>query len=202
MGKLDKIVTLMSLLQSRRSVDLGTITRLCEISERTAYRYIARLSAANVPVFYENETGGYALASRAGKSVGDLSAGEICMVLTALELLRNRLHEGYDADIVVLMTKIMASTDSPAEEYLKAFEESGAMLQRDFSDTMTDLLIRTAVKHKRRLCITTTEDTCSPRVLREPQLRFKNGWRVDSTESSNSESGGIPLDKVTKVNML
>lgn len=44
-------------------VGLQKIVENCEISERTAYRYVKNLIDAGIPIFYDYHRGGYRLAN-------------------------------------------------------------------------------------------------------------------------------------------
>ncbi len=59
MTKLKNIIKLLRLLQEKKTVSLRTIMEVCNISERTVYRYIKNLNDANVPVYYDSRRGGY-----------------------------------------------------------------------------------------------------------------------------------------------
>ena len=54
MSKYDRLIHVLNLLRSRKSLKAGNIARECEVSERTVYRDILALSSANVPVYFDD----------------------------------------------------------------------------------------------------------------------------------------------------
>jgi predicted DNA-binding transcriptional regulator YafY len=60
MAKYDRLLYILNLLRSRRSLNAARLAEECEVTERSIYRDIISLSEANVPIFYDN---GYKLAS-------------------------------------------------------------------------------------------------------------------------------------------
>lgn len=62
MSKYDRLIHVLNLLRSRKSLKAADIARECEVSERTVYRDILALSSANVPVYFDD---GYKLLSDA-----------------------------------------------------------------------------------------------------------------------------------------
>ena len=63
MNKLQKIIKLLRLLQENNVVSLHKIVENCEVSERTAYRYVKNLIDAGIPIHYDYHRGGYRLAN-------------------------------------------------------------------------------------------------------------------------------------------
>ncbi len=90
MPKVENLVLLLNLLHHRRSVDVKTIVRECDISERTAYRYVRSLETAGFPVYFDPDVGGYRLLEK-GSSFSRLSPDESAAILFALEFLESSL---------------------------------------------------------------------------------------------------------------
>jgi predicted DNA-binding transcriptional regulator YafY len=62
MSKYDRLLHILNLLRSRRSLRAKDLARECEVTERTIYRDVLSLSSANVPVYFDD---GYKLLSDA-----------------------------------------------------------------------------------------------------------------------------------------
>jgi len=60
MSKYDRLLHILNLLRSRRTLNAGKLAEECQVTERSIYRDIISLSEANVPIYYDN---GYKLAS-------------------------------------------------------------------------------------------------------------------------------------------
>jgi len=62
MSKLDRLLLILNLLRSRRTLTASDLANECEVSERTIYRDVRALSGANVPIYFD---GGYKLLTDA-----------------------------------------------------------------------------------------------------------------------------------------
>jgi len=62
MSKYDRLLHILNLLRSRRSLRARDLARECGVTERTAYRDVLSLSSANVPIYFDD---GYKLLSNA-----------------------------------------------------------------------------------------------------------------------------------------
>jgi predicted DNA-binding transcriptional regulator YafY len=60
MTKYDRLLYILNLLRSRRSLNASALARECSVTERTIYRDMISLSVAEVPIYYDR---GYKLAS-------------------------------------------------------------------------------------------------------------------------------------------
>jgi predicted DNA-binding transcriptional regulator YafY len=60
MSKYDRLLYILNLLRSRRTLNAAKLAEECQVTERSIYRDITSLSEANVPIYYDN---GYKLAS-------------------------------------------------------------------------------------------------------------------------------------------
>ena len=61
MKNIKKIVSLYNLIHNRRSITTKTIKQVCNISDRTLYRYLIAFSEANIPIFFDYEIKAYRL---------------------------------------------------------------------------------------------------------------------------------------------
>jgi len=60
MAKYDRLLYILNLLRSRRTLNARRLAEECRVTERSIYRDIISLSEANIPIYYDN---GYKLAS-------------------------------------------------------------------------------------------------------------------------------------------
>jgi len=60
MTKYDRLLYIINLLRSRRTLNAARLAEECGVTERSIYRDIISLSEANIPIYYDN---GYKLAS-------------------------------------------------------------------------------------------------------------------------------------------
>lgn len=54
MSKYDRLLYILNLLRSRRSLRAKDLAKECEVTERTVYRDILSLSSANVPIYFDD----------------------------------------------------------------------------------------------------------------------------------------------------
>lgn len=81
MGKLDRLLLILNLLRTRRSLNASDLAKECEVSERTIYRDIQVLSEARVPVYFD---GGYKLLTDAFLPPLNLTADEFLTLYVGL----------------------------------------------------------------------------------------------------------------------
>jgi predicted DNA-binding transcriptional regulator YafY len=60
MAKYDRLLYILNLLRSRRTLNAARLAEECQVTERSIYRDIISLSEANIPIYYDH---GYKLAS-------------------------------------------------------------------------------------------------------------------------------------------
>ena len=206
MSKLDKIIILFNLLHHRRVVSMNTITELCGITERTAYRYIGTLSRANVPIYYDRDAGGYRLSSEDKIGMGSLSIGETCLILVALDNLADRLNDAYGSDISNLIRKIIAEKEFPLDEFWGYYKQriSSPSQDKDPSSLLTSVLLQFAVLFKRRVHISLSkkESQNSVEILTNPKMHFKNDWEIVAPETAKKHSSGVPMNSIEKASIL
>jgi hypothetical protein len=105
MSALNQLIVIVNLLYKRRCVSIKTIREICGISDRTAYRYIDKISRAGIPLYYDKNLGGYTLITKKIKNAGN----------TALEETAGLLGSSIDKDIsgdqlAVLITSALLQT--------------------------------------------------------------------------------------------
>ncbi len=203
MDKVNKILLLVNLLNHRRFVTLEEITATCDISDRTAYRYINTISAAHIPVYYDKSVCGYRLLSEGAFSVSKIRSDDAIMIAVALRLLSKKLNGFYGEDIQLLTRRLFSSQNFPLEEVWDTFEKKTELeLQTgDFSDLVTNLIIHMAVLNSRKLHISLSDEADEIRKMEieDPSLCFKDEWRLSGKKVEPEEA--IPISKIKKASI-
>jgi len=82
MAKYDRLLYILNLLRTRRSLNAGMLAKECGVTERTVYRDIVALSEANIPIYYDK---GYKYASDNFLPPLNFSIDEYLILKTALD---------------------------------------------------------------------------------------------------------------------
>ena len=204
MTKLSKMLLLINLLSHRRSVSLKNIQEVCDIPERTAYRYLRELSESNIPLYYDRFHRGYRLSGAADRNLPDVGPDHTVLVGLALKMLAARLSPDYRNDVENLIQKFCSHQDMPVEQILRPYQQQIEELStdEDFSNLVTSVLMTAAVvcRWKVRLTSRNSKGEESQPELSEPRLRFDGGWQVVGGEDPTSVR--LPLEDIKKVSIL
>lgn len=82
MSKYDRLLHILNLLRSRRTLNARRLAEECQVTERSIYRDLITLSEANVPIYYDK---GYKLASGNFLPPLNFTAEEYACLQLALE---------------------------------------------------------------------------------------------------------------------
>lgn len=82
MTKYDRLLYILNLLRSRRTLNAKNLAEECQVTERSIYRDILSLSEANVPIYYDR---GYKLASESFLPTLNFTFEEYSVLRLALE---------------------------------------------------------------------------------------------------------------------
>jgi predicted DNA-binding transcriptional regulator YafY len=105
----DRLLSLLLLLQTRRSVKAEELARRLEVSRRTIYRDVGALSQAGVPVYAETgPRGGIRMLSEYRTDLTGLSRDE-ALALSTLSSVPSLRPLGLDAALTTAMAKVAAS---------------------------------------------------------------------------------------------
>lgn len=204
MNKTIRIIHLIHLLHTCRYVSLKSIKEVCGIPERTAYRFLNTISAANVPVFYDKNKNAYTLSTHETSDAPDVSFGDSVILSLALKVLQAMVNPSYGNTIEQLLTKInvrqqweMETALGPATERLISPIEN-----IDLSDQLSSALIHAAVCCNRGVRIRGQNDSVEPRVVEfpSPGLRFRETWQLSGNEIMDEELP--PIDSIQEVKVL
>jgi predicted DNA-binding transcriptional regulator YafY len=197
MNKITKIIILISLLYHRRSVNLKTIMEMCKISERTTYRYLNAISAANIPVYYDRSKGGYCLNQNVELDFNRCGIDEIVLLIIALKLLSEKLDGHYCNIIDKLIYKIISKQNFEFEEIVHAF---GTRIKNDtgsieLSELITSIILQVAVASGKKVRIMLSNgDSEAELLIEEPSLQFNQEWRL--SEKISGSDVGIPVSEI------
>ena len=199
-----KVASVMNLLLHRRRVPLRMISQTCGISDRTSYRYINALSEAGIPLYYDQNRGGYRLVRDRKHLVPGTSPSETALAVLAFRLLRQTSGKHYEADIDGIIQKILVNQESEAFDLiLKGHHEVSFGETRPMYLESTHIaLITLAVELRKsiRVILLCDDDNCKSIRMRMPALQYRDGWcLLDLTPQCRKT---IRLDEIAKVEIL
>lgn len=204
MPKVENLVLLLNLLHHRRSVDVKTIVRECDISERTAYRYVRSLETTGFPVYFDPDVGGYRLLEK-GSSFSRLSPDESAAILFALEFLESSLVPESFGPIHRARTKLQLHLSGEAPRFFA--NTLTTMSTHDKGSSIKEMLIVALVrlashlKRSVRICHRDGGRESVQTEIRCPKLVYDKEWKVND-ESVNDRLGQIPVQKVINIEIL
>jgi predicted DNA-binding transcriptional regulator YafY len=204
MGKTTRILQLVNLLISRECVTLDNIRTICNIPNRTVYRYLNWISEADIPVYYDKETQAYRLSRSRKISLDEISTHEGVLLVTSLKAMSAHVNEEYRGDLERLMTKVLVRQQLPLDgDFTQALGNSVAKgRDPDYTVTLATAMVTAAVATGRpiRLSMTKKDGQSWSEEIAEPRLTFSGEWGV----SENRETGeqATQLSSVSKVTLL
>ncbi len=119
MSKYDRLLYILNLLRSRKSLNAARLAEECQVTERSIYRDLISLSEANIPIYYDK---GYKLASGNFLPPLNFTAEEYTCLRLALES-SPLVAAGRKADTI---RQIKAKIDCALPEATREFNR-GAM---------------------------------------------------------------------------
>jgi len=201
LSKTLRIIQLINLLNTRRSVTVKTIKEACQIPERTAYRYLNTISEANIPVYFDRNIQAYRLNTDANLAINDLSFGESVLAVVALKALAAVAGQGYQHEIGQLITKVLVRQSSEVEAVLGPASErlTSALQGIDLSGDLTSALVHVAVCCGREVRVMYDGPSGSKRGLEinHPRLIFKGDWKLG--EKGTPGSSARSMSNIHKV---
>ncbi len=201
MKKLRNLIMLWNMFNRNRVVTLEAIMARCDVSDRTAYRYILDLSEANLPVYFDEEARGYRLSSDAQPLPTHLSAEEFVLVRLAAEMLSRRLEGPYVKAIMGVIEKLEAAGPATLNEL---WQEGKSMFwssvdDQGLSSFTNSLMLQAAMALDRDVSLILNSSKAQRQIyVKRPSLSFKNGWSVCSKEDSGPMEP-VPLEDIEQV---
>jgi predicted DNA-binding transcriptional regulator YafY len=185
-----ELINLMMLLHSRISLSIADIARKFNISERTAFRHIERLSRAGVPVYYDRKLKGYRLLRDMLVKLSDLSLNEAILLLSGLKLLSDCTNDNYKAAINALISKIVASQNIDFEEVWNSVTAQCGIktATEDSSSALTNVILQMAIRFNKQayLEVKNADDNSTLRV-RDISLLFEDEMLVRAKRGNVGE---------------
>lgn len=185
-----ELINLMMLLHSRVSLSIAEISRKFDISERTAFRHIERLSQAGLPVYYDRRLKGYRLLRSMLVKLSDLNLNEAVLLLSGLKLLSENTNDNYKAAISSLISKIVSSQNIDFEEIWNSVmaQESGNVDGYDCSGALTNVILQMAIQFNKPACLKIKDnDDCISLKLRDISLCFEDEMLVRAKRGFDDE---------------
>jgi|GEM_PF-5283107 predicted DNA-binding transcriptional regulator YafY len=143
-----ELINLMMLLHTRISLSIADIAGKFDISERTAFRHIERLSQAGLPVYYDRQLKGYRLLRSMLVRLSDLTLNEAVLLLSGLKLLSESTNDNYRAAVNSLISKIISSQNIDFEEIWASVAAQGIENggRNDLSAILTNVILQMAIR--------------------------------------------------------
>lgn len=201
---ISQILSLLSLLHHNHSVTRKQIMTTCGISERSAYRYVTRLSEANIPIYFDQTSRGYRLTRALTLSAEYLGVSDILLIRTALQLLRSRLGDSYAGSIqnIEALLDRMCPGASQADLALPSGLVNPNDKQQDLSEIVSYCCILQAMSLGKKVRVKIRDGGGEPKTatLGRPTLRFDNEWLIrDLNGDSTIET---PLSSIADLQLL
>jgi HTH domain len=185
MTQLGRVLSLLTMFNQRQSISLKTIRETLGISERTAYRYVAELSSANIPLYYDDKSGGYRLDQAADIALPTLTDNEMIVLTTAIMIARRHLNSSYRTTLDQLALKLCVRQRLPLDRIIETYRETSpkSVAQPDYSPEVTATLFEFAVAQNRDIQVVKSESHRMPRTLsvRYSSMTFHKSWHLTGT---------------------
>ncbi len=204
MPKSENLVLLISMLTNRRSTNIETIARECNVSKRTAFRYMRSLESAGYPVYYDEEYSGYRLANRSAK-VQQFTQVEAALLIIALGMIEGALTTDSLSIIQRIRVKLEASIPYSEQRNLGLHLDSQLFRANNgqVRDQVLLSLIDLAKRMGKRLRLVHSERNSSTACISEidPNLRFERGWLIEDRDTGK-EPASIPVSSIIDLEMI
>ena len=189
MKSFQKKILLYNLFHNRRVITINTIKNVCNVSERTAYRYINQLSEINIPIYYDKELGGYCLNRDA--EINDINElDDIILIIVSLKSLYKLVNNSYKGKINKLITTLLVKQKYSLEEIFQSFDVyfDNNHQTEDYSKLLTSLLLYSAIKFKKKINVILNDENISNNIefIENPDIIFENRWKI-SDHAKNLE---------------
>jgi predicted DNA-binding transcriptional regulator YafY len=204
MNKVSKVIKIINLLHHRRYLTAKDIAKACNVSVRTAYRYIETISAANVPVYYDKSAGGYRMHKHGAFRIDNLGTDDAILISLGLKLLSRKTNANYRRQIDSLLQRVNWHERPAIKELWQALDtriehEVGS---DDLSNLITTLIVNLAILCERNLEIHRGEPSGDKDKIRiqNPSLYFDKEWQILSGRSDSIHA--IPLSAIKEANVI
>ena len=199
MTKISRIIKLLHILNSRAFVTMKTITKECQIPERTAYRYLNSLSESNIPLYFDKSVKAYRINRDTSTLLDLLTTEERIYIFMSLKVLSKMLNKNYQSDIKSLYGKVQSyKTFFPQELSDQLSEKLDKLdINIDLINELNMLFLQIGILTNNAIEVE-QEDTKTKQHFESPALHFDKFWRLIDKEKAGNE---IEIDKINKVNL-
>jgi len=204
MIRYERLITLLTLLHNRNYVTKEQICQACKVSERTAYRYINKLSMSNIPIFFDRSVGGYRLNSPSNIVANYLGVSDTIILKCALKYLEQRLDGNY-SDAIDSINKILNRINFSAD--LGSCGFTGNTFDNNLpadklSSSIHLAILVTAIRNNQKVIIEFSNGSSElhKNIVEKPILKFSREWRVFDSRATARSS--IPLSKIREVKII
>ena len=202
MSKSTRIFELVHMLSGRRSRTVGEIAEALDISERTAFRYLADLQQQHIPIYKDDH--GYRLLDTATLKPLNLTAEEHALLKVALSNPALRHNPPLDQRLTALEFKLDAAIsmaeESPRALQLASIDRSGPKAKKALEP------LRLAIQKRQAAEILYQSLSGGKKRWRgiDPWQVFQrsDAWYLVGHCHENSEPRTFRLDRIAKVRGL
>ena len=179
MSKFENLLWVVNALHNKGSISLESIMSICEVTARTAYRYVQTISVAGMPIYLDRDIHAYRLLTKSKIQIGNLRPDEIIVIAVALEILADKLSSHNRDAVQSILQKVLSSQPSPIEDILSFANEKVSIELRlsdgDLNEYITSRIVIAGILLNRRLQLTLKNGQKEKTVrIDRPKLNFRN----------------------------
>lgn len=202
MSALKQLIVIVNLLYNRRSVNLKSIIEKCDISKRTAYRYIDKISRAGIPLYFDRNQGGYTLCKRANLPLNQLDINETIIMVVSLVHLLKSVDGFYKEPIENLIKKVECAGELFIEDIVQLVKSNWStnIDEEQLAKLITSSSLQAAIRLRTKASITLKEkDKQSEICVEHPKLKFDQIWKVAEDDETCREP--VSLSKIIGIHI-
>lgn len=196
-----KILLLLNLFQTRDVVTRQEAQRICDIKERSLYRYVSALSEIDIPVYYDYKMKGYRLSEKIQPKKKLFNAQEIVYLITGLHALMQHVSPLYRDEMSYLVRKIISLANFNLDDFIP---EESQSVDESFNQTvlgkeLTKSLIFLATTQHFPISITYELNQGEHHLeMKSPQILFDKEWYL----TDHYDKVSIPIDKIYYIKLI
>lgn len=183
MSGIANALTIINLLYNRRRVTIDEFIEVLGVSKRTIYRYLNKISEANIPVYFDRYLDGYTVLNREYKGFLNLHNTDYILLVIALKLLEKQMPRFFKDSMRETMKRLHINSPFPLskmKDIERIIDIDGDQI--DVKDVI-DFFIQAALILNRGIVIhKKSDDASNPVILNSPKLEFDNEWRLYDTD--------------------
>ncbi len=179
MNTLSNIINTVILLYNRQQVSVDELMGVLDVSDRTVFRYLDRLSKAGIPVYFDRRLGGYTVHDRKGARFPRILNSDFVFMVLALKALEQILPIDYREMLDDLKTRLLTNAQFPLSKMIEIDQVIGTIKEPLTADSAIDILIQAALLFETGVMIKKNgEGDGKGIVVDNPRLEFDNGWHI------------------------